>query len=148
MKKAFFIVVFSFVLIACSKNDDGNNNNQYLPNFTFDTGGLINTNLPQYSNLQFPSNYVIIGNTYGINGVVLFYAGGTNYNAFELSDPNHSLRTCSTLSVEGVIATCDCIDDNSYDILTGLGQEGTTGQFTLKRYFVEVNGNIIRVFNN
>jgi hypothetical protein len=91
---------------------------------------------------------VILNSPYGINGVVLYYAGGSNYSAFEITDPNHPISNCSTLSVEGIIATCDCDDGNSYDILNGIGRTGTTGSYSLKRYFVEVNGSIIRVYNN
>ncbi|MFC5193945.1 MULTISPECIES: hypothetical protein [Bizionia] len=148
--KYLFLLVFAFVVFtSCNKNDDDNvRQNEFLPNYTFDTGNLINTNLPQYSDMEFPNNYVILNNNYGINGVVVFYAGGNNYNAFELSDPNHAIRDCSKLTVTGVIATCSCDDANAYDILTGQQQEGTTGQYGLKRYFVEKSGNIIRVYNN
>lgn len=149
MNRIYSIILFAFLVVSCNKSDDNNdNNNQYLPNITFDTGNLVNTNLPQYSDLQFANNFVILNNNYGINGVVLFYAGGDNYSAFEISDPNHALRTCSTLTVEGVIATCDCDDGNSYEILNGTGRTGTTGNYALKRYFVEPAGNIIRVYNN
>ncbi|MFL0353435.1 hypothetical protein [Xanthomarina sp. GH4-25] len=149
MNRIYSIILLALIVASCNKSDDdANTNNQYLPNINFDTGTLVNTNLQPYDVLQFPNNYVILNNNYGINGVVLFYAGGDNYSAFELSDPNHALSDCSTLSVEGVIATCDCDDGNSYEILNGIGQTGTTGNFALKRYFVEVTGNIIRVYNN
>ena len=145
--KRFFGVLFLLFLMGCSNNDPIINNPN-LPNYTFDTGNLVNINLPQYSNLQFPGNFKILDGPYGINGVVLYYAGGSNYSAFEISDPNHALSNCSTLSVEGIIATCNCNDGNSYDIINGIGRTGTTGSYTLKRYHVEVNGSIIRVFNN
>ncbi|MFD2551215.1 hypothetical protein ACFSQP_05245 [Bizionia sediminis] len=149
MKYPFLLVLVVFITLSCSNNDDNViRQNEYLPNYAFDTGSLINTNLPQYSDLEFPNNYVVLNNNYGINGVVVFYAGGNNYNAFELSDPNHILRDCSKLTVTGVIATCSCSNANSYDILTGQPQEGTIGQYGLKRYFVEKTGNIIRVYNN
>jgi hypothetical protein len=109
---------------------------------------LVNTNLPQYSQLKYANNHVILNNNYGVNGVVLFHAGGQMYSAFEISDPNHALGTCSVLTVEGFVATCNCDDGNSYDILNGDLLPGTTGAYTLKRYFVEVNDNIIRVYNN
>ncbi|RSK41813.1 hypothetical protein [Mangrovimonas spongiae] len=149
MKNALLLGLFAFIFVtSCSKSDDDNDNNQNLPNVAFDTGTLINTNLPQFNNLTFPNNPVVIDNSaYGINGIVVMNTG-SGYNAFEITDPNHNLRTCSKLTVEGIIATCNCDDDNSYDVLTGLGREGTTGQYALRRYFVEVNGNIIRVWNN
>lgn len=150
MKPILALILISVLALSCQSNDDNNENlnNQYLPNILFDTGTLINTNLPQYSDLQFPNNYTILNSNYGINGVVVFYAGGSNYSAFELTDPNHEISNCSVLTVEGILATCSCSDENSYDILTGQPQEGTSGNYGLKRYFVEVNGNIIRVFNN
>jgi len=149
MNRILSIILLAYLVLSCNKNDDdGNTNNQNIPNITFDTGNLINTNLQPFDILQFPNNYVTLNDNYGVNGVVVYFAGGTNYSAFELSDPNHPLRTCSTLSVEGVIATCNCDDGNSYEILSGNLQPGTTGNYTLKRYFVEVNGNIIRVYNN
>lgn len=142
------ILFLSLLLLVACSNNDPILNNPNLPNYTFDTGNLINTNLPQYSILQFPGNFVILNSPYGINGVVLYYAGGSNYSAFEITDPNHAINNCSTLSVEGIIATCNCDDGNSYDILNGAGRTGTTGSYALKRYFVEVSGTIIRVYNN
>ena len=134
-----------FFLLSCSKNDIIRN--PYLPNYNFNSGNFINTQLPQYTLLQVPGNYVILDN-YGINGIIIFYAGGTIYNAFELSDPNHPVSNCSRLTVDGIIASCSCDDGNSYDILTGNMAEGTTGQYPLLRYNVEVAGSIIRVYNN
>lgn len=146
MKNYFILVLIGLLLTSCSKNDV-NNNNPFLPNYAFDTGNLINTNLPAYSSLQFTGNYILLSSDYGINGVVVSRFGDSFF-AFELTDPNHSIQTCSKLSVQGIIASCDCDDGNSYEILSGQGQEGTTGQYLLKPYFVEVNDNIIRVYNN
>jgi len=148
MKTFVFLILTSLLLAACSTNDDGRNGNPNIPNFGFDTGSLINTNLPQYSNLQFAGNFIILNQQVaGVNGVVL-YSSGTTYTAFELSDPNHQINTCSRLTVEGIIATCSCDDGNTYNIVNGGQQEGTSGQYGLVPYGVEVIGNIIRVFNN
>lgn len=149
MKSTIVLLISFIILWSCKNNDDDSlQNNQYIPNIAFNTGDLINLTLPQYSDLQFAGNHYITPSNYGVNGVVIYYAGNNNYNAFELSDPNHELRNCSTLTVEGVLATCDCNDSKTYDILTGQPQEGTTGNYGLKRYFVERTGNIIRVWNN
>lgn len=146
MKKFLYIICFIF-LTNCSP-DNTNTKNPYLPNYEFNTGSLINTNLPEFNKLKFAGNFVILNSPYGINGVVLYYAGGDNYNAFEITDPNHQISNCSKLSVVGIIATCTCDDGNSYDILNGDRREGTTGNYTLIRYRVEVTGSIIRVYNN
>ncbi|GGH36202.1 hypothetical protein IA57_06740 [Mangrovimonas yunxiaonensis] len=144
----YFSLLALFLMASCNKNDDDHNNNQYLPNVAFDTGTLINTNLPQFNALNFPNNPVAINNAaYGINGIVVMNTG-SGFTAFELSDPNHALQTCSKLNLEGIIVSCLCDDGNAYDVLTGQGQEGTTGPYGLRPYFVEVSGNIIRVYNN
>jgi hypothetical protein len=145
--KYYLYLFLAIFFIGCSTNNDIIKN-PYLPNYSFDTGSLINTSLPQFSQLKFPGNYVILDKPYGINGFVLYYAGGTNYNAFEITDPNHPISNCSKLSIEGIIATCNCDDGNSYEILNGLKREGTTGTYPLIRYYVEVSGSIIRVYNN
>ena len=146
MKFLNFFVCCALILSSCSKSDDGNNNNPYIPNFAFDTGQLINTSLPQYNHLTLPGNSLSLYSQ-GVNGVVLYFTG-SDYTAFELTDPNHQLRTCSTLIVDGIFATCGCEEAGTYEILNGLPVEGTVGEYPLKRYFVEVNGSIIRVYNN
>ncbi|PNQ75052.1 hypothetical protein C1T31_02645 [Hanstruepera neustonica] len=149
MKKIALVLILCLTLSSCNKNDDNIiQNNQYIPDIAFDTGELINLSLPQYSDLRFAGNHYITPSNYGVNGVVVYNAGNNNFSAFELTDPNHALRNCSTLTVEGVLATCDCDDSKTYDILTGQPQEGTTGIYGLKRYFVEKTGDIIRVWNN
>lgn len=147
------IYLSSFIFFLSCNPDNVRNNNPYLPDYKFNTGNLINTNLPQYSILRSPGSSIIVSSAApnylnGINGFVLYFAGNGNYNAFEITDPNHALSTCSKLSIQGIIATCDCADGNSYDILNGIRREGTTGEFPLIRYQVEVSGNIIRVFND
>ncbi|WP_299890318.1 hypothetical protein [uncultured Lacinutrix sp.] len=151
MKKiALLLLLIITFTNSCKKDDDINNQNRNpnIPNAVFDTQNQIDTNLPQYNNLLIPSQHVIVtGANIGHNGIVVFYTGST-YLAWELSDPNHQLNSCSTLTVNGIIATCNCDDDNAYEIVSGLPQTGTTGQFTLVPYQVEVSGTVIRVFNN
>jgi len=141
-------LILLLLITSCKKNDDQVSNNNYIPNAVFDTEGLINTNLPQFNNMQFPGNYITLNSPYGINGVVVYYSGGSTYSAFELTDPNHPINGCSALAVNNAKASCTCDDGNSFEIVTGLPLEGNVNQFTLIPYHVEVNGNIIRVYNN
>lgn len=147
MKNILFKALICLLIVSCSKKDI-NTDNEFLPNYAFDTGSLINTNLPEFSDLQFGGNYKTLNSNYGINGIVIYCISVGNYTAFELSDPNHNLQACSKLNVDVPIATCSCDDGNSYEIVTGQPQEGTTGQYGLKPYFIEVSGSIIRVYNN
>ncbi len=144
MKINLFILVL-LVLNACSSDNSSRNDYQYIPNIIFDTGTVINTNLPQYSALLLDGNSVVLNN-YGVNGIVVSKLG-TSYLAFELTDPNHVLQSCSKLTVNDAIATCEC-DENAYFIFTGGPTSSTAVEYALKPYFVSVNGSIIRVYNN
>jgi len=157
IKNILLILIIAIALNSCSKNDDNNqNNNPNIPNAVFDTGSLINTALSAspYGQLEFDTNAVYVPN-YGINGIVVINIGNNSFSAFEYSDPNHPISACSNFNVPtnnsavSFIVTCSCDDGNAYNILSGgIPENGTTGQFTLVRYNVEVNGSIIRVFNN
>lgn len=136
-----------FLLVSCQKNDDTINANRFIPNIAFDTQNSIDTTLPQFNSLQFASNSLVLPE-FGFRGIVIYNSGNNNYFAFEITDPNHIPANCSDLNVEGIIATCNCDDGNSYNIVNGAPFDGTSGQFSLIPYFVEVNGSVIRVFNN
>lgn len=142
MRKAFIISVL-FIIFSCSNNDDARNN-PFLVNLAFQSE--LNTNLPQFGNLNFPGNFVIV-NSGGLRGFVIYNLDNSQYFAYELSDPNHSPNECSKMSVSGITATCPCPDDvNKYNIITGQPTEGN-GRFGMKAYRVERSGSIIRVFN-
>ncbi|WP_055447542.1 hypothetical protein [Lacinutrix mariniflava] len=155
-KTLLFSLFIGLILSSCSKNDDNQNNNPYIPNASFNTGNQINMQLGGiYGQLDFDTNAIYVPN-YGINGIVVINTGFNNYSAFEYSDPNHQIASCSlfeldnpgTIASISTVATCSCDDGNSYDILSGgVPLSGTTGQYTMVRYRVEVNGSIIRVYN-
>ena len=129
-----------FILTSCSK--DRVNNNQYLPNVNFSID--INTTLPAYNSLQFPSNPVLITNAgVGVQGIIVMKTGGGNsYVAWDASCPNQYPVACSRMTISGINATCSC-DDFTYSLYTGDG-----GQlYPLKGYRVEVSGSNIRIYN-
>lgn len=138
-----YILAFLFVVFACS-SDDSRNNNPFLVDLGFQID--LNTNLPQYGNLNFPGNSVIVPNV-GLRGLVVYNFNNSQYVAYELSDPNHSPNNCSQMTINGIEATCPCPDDiNKYNIITGQPIEGN-GQYGLKAYRVERNGATIRISN-
>ena len=145
--KKMFMKKFVLLLIACvffsgCENERFNNFNPNIPNYTFTVN--IDTNLPLYSSLQFPGNgvYISQGNA-GVRGIIVFNTG-SGYNAFDAACPNQALSSCSTMIVQGSNALCPC-DEELYNLFTGLGGEGL--EFPMKRYRVEVNGPIVRVYN-
>ncbi|SHN77970.1 Ferredoxin subunit of nitrite reductase or a ring-hydroxylating dioxygenase [Flavobacterium fryxellicola] len=100
----------------------------------------INMKLPSYSNLKFVSNSVIIPGL-GIRGVIVFNTG-SGYNAFDAACPNQVLSPCSTMTIKGIKAVCTC-DNEEYNLFTGQG----TLQYPMKQYRVQVNGDVLRVYN-
>ncbi|HJS00467.1 MAG TPA: hypothetical protein VJ780_05995 [Flavobacterium sp.] len=139
MKKIGLIFVITMTILSCS--DEFNNKNPYLPNYTFST--TIDTNLPAYSNLKYVSNAVYInGPGIGVRGIYVFNTG-SGFNAFDAACPNQSLSDCSTMTLNGINVVCPC-DEEEYNLFSG---QSTHKQYPLKQYRVEVNANIIRVYN-
>jgi len=142
MRKVFIISIL-FIIISCTGDDDSNRN-PFLVDIAFQSE--LNTNLPQFGNLNFPGNSVIV-NSGGLRGFVIYNLDNSQYFAYELSDPNHSPSACSTMTVSGLTASCPCTNDiNEYNIVTGQPTQGD-GQFGMKAYRAIRSGNIIRVSN-
>ena len=135
-KQLLLLVLFSFIL-GCSDNGF-NNKNPYLPNYTFTVD--INMNLPAYSNLKYVSNAVYYSGA-GVKGIYIFNTG-SGYNAFDAACPNQTLSDCSTMTLKGINVICPC-DNQEYSLFTGQGKL----QYPLKQYRVDVNGDMLRVYN-
>lgn len=133
--------VLSFFL-ACS-DDDELKQNPYLPNINVVLH--LDLDLPQYNQLNFPGNSYETYN-YGINGIAVYNLNNDQYMAFELTDPNHVMKDCSRLIVDGTVATCGCDDGNRYTIITGQQTAGE-GQYSLRPYRVVRVGNILEISN-
>jgi len=138
MKKYFFLLMLFPMFFGCTPNTI-NNNNPYLPNYTFTID--INMNLPAYSNLLYPSNAVYYPGQ-GVRGIFIFNTG-SGYNAFDAGCPNQTLGSCSTMTIKGINSLCAC-DSAEYSLFTG---QSAGKQYPLKQYRVEVNGTVLRVYN-
>ncbi|MBC5837967.1 Rieske (2Fe-2S) protein [Flavobacterium muglaense] len=137
MKKSLFVLLITIAFSGCS-DSNFNNKNPYLPSYTFNVD--INMNLPAYSSLQYPSNAIYYASV-GVKGIYIFNTG-SGYNAFDAACPNQVLSSCSTMTLKGINIICPC-DSNEYSLFTGQGGL----QYPLKQYRVEVNGNVLRVYN-
>nr|WP_314840065.1 hypothetical protein [uncultured Flavobacterium sp.] len=132
-------LLFALIPLFFSCSDSGvNNNNPFVPNYTFSMD--LNMNLPTYSNLKFVSNAVYVPNI-GARGVIVFNTG-SGYNAFDAACPNQTISGCSTMTINGINAVCGC-DNATYSLFTGQSNL----QYPMKQYRVQVNGDILRVFN-
>ncbi|WP_299120547.1 hypothetical protein [uncultured Winogradskyella sp.] len=138
MKK--LLLLFSCVMIfTCDKNNDNSN-----CNFLFNAGVnlTVNTNLPQFNQLQFPGNGVYVSGQ-GNNGIWLWRLNSATLYAWDAADPSHQPAACSTLedTGQGDIVTCGCDDGNQYSLATGLVFGENTQPCTLQPYRVEDIGN-------
>ena len=140
MKKLLLFLIFP-LFFSCEK-ENFNNNNPYLPNYSFNVN--INMNLPQYSSLQFPSNGIYLNNAgAGIRGIFVFNTG-SGYVAYDAACPNQALSSCSTMTLSGIEVICPC-DDVRYSLFSGQAQGM---QYPMKRYRVEqLDAISLRVYN-
>lgn len=137
-KLLFFLFMLFF---SCSKK---NISNQCYFLADIDVFYEINLNLPQYNQLNFISNSIIIPNIG--NGGIIVTNSGTGFLAWDASDPNHiSNPSCSTMSIIGGIeGLCNCQDENSYSLITGQSLNIAL-ECSLKPYRVELNGNTLLI---
>ena len=132
MKKYILLLLVFPILFGCS-SDSSRNNNPHLPSCPVNLE--INMNLPQYSNAVYiPDN--------GVRGIIVFNSG-SGYNAFDAACPNQALSACSTMTIKGINSLCAC-DGAEYSLFSG---QSAGKQYPLKQYRVEVNGNVLRVYN-
>ena len=137
MKKILLLFVVIPLFFSCS-DSSFDNTNPFVLNYTFTID--INMNLPSYSNLKYVSNAVYYPGA-GARGLIIFNTG-SGYNAFDAACPNQSMSSCSTMTINGINAVCGC-DSKEYSLFTGQG----TLQYPMKQYRVQVNGNVLRVYN-
>ena len=137
MKKYLLLCIIASMFFSCS--DSGfDNTNPFVPNYTFTVD--INMNLPAYSNLQYASNAIYYPGV-GARGIIVFNTG-SGYNAFDAACPNQAISACSTMTIKGINALCDC-DTEEYSLFSGQGKL----QYPMKQYRVQVNGTTLRVYN-
>lgn len=89
--------------------------NPYLVDIRFQRE--INLSLPLYNDLNFIGGSVRIEDV-GINGIIVFNLNGSSYLAWEATCPNHLPENCSKLSIDGVLAQCNC-ENFQYSLATG-----------------------------
>lgn len=131
MKRLFKILCLA-LLVSCSSDNDNPGNCNFLINAAVNLN--VNLNLPQFSQLQFTNNPIYISGQ-GNNGIIMNNTG-LGLRAWDATDPNHVLSTCSILSIDGIKAICNCADANEYELTSGQ-PFGATLPCGLKEYRVE-----------
>jgi nitrite reductase/ring-hydroxylating ferredoxin subunit len=136
---SLIILTIHYLFLSCSPSQQ--ERNPYLKDVSFSRE--INLDLPQYSPLKFANNSIIL-NDIGIKGVIIFNTG-SQFLAWEASDPNHYPSSCSTMEPNQFTCSCPC-EENKYSLYDGQLISGE-GNYTLKPYHLTVNGNILFVYN-
>lgn len=145
MKNVIIALILVFAVFGCKK-DDGvlQNDNPFLIDPIVNLN--LNLNLPQFNPLKFPGNSVIISQQ-GIKGIVVYNVNNELYTAFDLSDPNHVPSSCSRMTLEGIIASCPCEEDNNeYDIVTGQHKTNQNA-YPMQQYRARRTGDNVSVTN-
>lgn len=133
-------------IFSCN-NDDVDTN----CNFLFDAGVnlTVDTNLPEFSQLQFPGNGRYRAGQ-GNNGIWLWRLNSSTLLAWDAADPTHPPSACSTLddTGSGDLVVCGCGDGNQFSLATGQGIGETTEPCTLLPYRVDNLGNGVFLVSN
>ncbi len=141
--KLFFKILILLLCFACEDNSRDNKNCRFL--LSQGVNHTENLNLVPLNGLSTGSAIVLdVPNT---RGIIVSNTGNGTYLAFDAADPNHALQTCSTLSVNYPIGTCNCEDGNRFSLLDGapIGNENLLCPLTM--YRVSVSGNLLTIFN-
>jgi len=142
--RSLFLLICFVLLTTCSGDSVDNPNCKFLLNVGVNL--TINLSLPQYSQLEFAGNAVYIAN-YGNGGIIVASLGNNQYFAWDASDPNHALSSCSVLEISGLEGTCGCTDHNKYSLVNGQPLANASLQCALKNYRIEQSGNSLLISN-
>ena len=136
----YIVLIVFLVVVSCSKT--AVERNPFLIEKGFDQS--INLALPAFNNLSYAGGSMYWPNG-GIRGLLLYNLNGSTIMAWEASCPNHEVKSCSTMQISGVTASCSC-EDYQYSLATGQPlSEGAT--YSLLFYKVQQNGTAVRIYN-
>ena len=138
-------LLFSLVFIfSCEKNEV----NDILPYANVDV--ILNLNLPQYQDLQIPTEWTYIdkGPGRGLQGIIIQSTGLTPaYKAFERACPNNDCETGMTFD-GSLKMKCSC-DQSEYSIIDGAPQTSGNSHFAREyRVSVSMDGKTLNITNN
>lgn len=136
------------MLLIFSCSSDRTNRNPFLQEigFRFDA----NLNLPLYSPLTNTGSAILVTSEgIGTRGVFIVNTGFNQFRAFEASCPNHAPNNCSTMVLDGQVATCSC-EDYQYSLFTGQQlnrPDDGNRYYDMLEYRATFGGNIVSVSN-
>jgi nitrite reductase/ring-hydroxylating ferredoxin subunit len=145
--KRFLSLILLFSLLSCAKQ--GTNRNPFLQELGFQFE--LNLNLPLYSPLTNPGSSIYVDNSQvGTRGAFVTNTGFDVFRVFEASCPNHAPNECSTMELNGIVATCSC-DDFEYSTITGQmlnNPNDGTRYYDMLEYRASFNGGNVIIISN
>ncbi|NOR29230.1 MAG: hypothetical protein GQ540_11950 [Lutibacter sp.] len=142
MRNLFFTFLL-FSLFSCEKNET----NDILPFANVDV--TINLNLPQYLDLQTPSEWIYIeaGANKGLQGLFLQNVGLTPpFKAYERACPNNDCTIPMTFD-GSLKLKCSC-DNSEYSIIEGSPQTAGNSHFAREYKVTQINPTTLIITNN
>lgn len=139
-------ILLVVLIVSCS--NEQTNRNPFLQEigFRFDA----NLNLPLYSPLTNTGSAVLVPNAgVGTRGVFIINTGFNQFRAFEASCPNHEPNSCSTMVLDGQVATCEC-EEYQYSLFTGQQlnrPDDGNRYYDMLEYRATFNGNTVSISN-
>lgn len=144
--KRFWVIVLLVLSLSC--DNDGTNRNPFLQEIGFRFS--INLNLPLYSPLTITGNTIYIDNSaVGLRGVFVTNTGFNVFRVFEASCPNQPPSACTTMELNGTVATCSC-DDFEYSTFTGQllnRPDDGSRYYDMLEYNASFSGNTVIISN-
>lgn len=143
--KTIAIILFApFFLSTCNDNTTYTNIPDVYINYE------LNLNLPQFSSLIHPGNFVYIENE-GYRGVIVYHNYDNNYIALERTCTYEPEKECSMLYVDdsGLFIRCGEKDGDCCDSKFEMDGNVFSGPaiYPLKRYGVTAHGDFLTITN-
>jgi len=146
MKRLWGLILL-ITLLSC--DTDRSNRNPFLQEIGFQFE--LNLNLPLYSPLTNSGSSIYVGNDQvGTRGAFVTNTGFDVYRVFEASCPNHAPNDCSTMTLDGIVATCSC-EDFEYSTITGQQlnrPDNGTRFYDMLEYRASFNGSNIVIISS
>jgi len=99
MKKVFFYLIISVLIIACNSRED------YIQNVYVNEH--IDLSLPEYSDLAVSGSAIFVKG--GVEGIIIYHGVGDDYKVYDRNCSYEPSLSCSVIdSVNSGIAYCGC----------------------------------------
>ena len=137
MKKVFYILSISMLIISCNSKDD------YIQDVYVNID--LDLNLAEYSELGISGNSIFIEG--GVDGIIVYHGIGDDYKVYDRNCSYEPSLSCSYIdSINATVAYCSCCTSAFL-----LDQDGNAANapaiLPLKGYSYTLQNNMMHIFN-